>query len=146
MEKIIHKQFEKVVNKYPEQIAINDASGILTYSTLNSRANQLAYSIAEQTGNRREPVVFLLEHGSCQMVAMMGILKSGNFYIPLDPEFPLVHLKAMLVDSGTEIIVTNNINANFTIDTCIEFKETVIVGWTFKIGRQNHQCIRTSPF
>ena len=76
----IPERFEKQVSLYPNQLAVKYGDVSYTYAELNSLANQLARGILANNGNGEVPVAFLLEHGTAQIVAILGILKAGKFY------------------------------------------------------------------
>ena len=75
----IPKRFEKQVGQYPDRLALKYGDERLTYSELNHGANQVAHAILNKYKNKDKPVAFLLEHGTSQITAMLGILIAGNF-------------------------------------------------------------------
>ena len=74
----------------------------LTYAGLNQQANRLAQTLLEQIGGRQERVAFLLGHGIQPIVAILGILKAGGCYVPLDPVWPEAQLAAVLPSSARQ--------------------------------------------
>ena len=106
----IPERFEKQVSLYPNQIAMKYGDISYTYAELNSSASQLARGILANHGNGEVPVAFLLEHGTAQIVAILGILKSGKFYVPLDASFPLDRIAYMYEDSRAGLLITNDRN------------------------------------
>ncbi|MCK4258506.1 MAG: non-ribosomal peptide synthase/polyketide synthase [Halanaerobiales bacterium] len=105
-EKTIHQLFEEQVKKTPENIAICFKDKQLSYRELNEKANQLANSLREN-GLRENQLVGLMVYRSIEMmVGLMGILKAGGVYLPIDLEFPEERIKYMLEDSNTEILLT----------------------------------------
>ena len=101
-------RFEKMVEWYPNHPAIKQDGTTYTYSQINKQANQVANVILMELGEYRGPVAFLVDHGLPQVIAILGILKSGNAYIVLDPEFPRDRLAFMLSDSEAPLILTNS--------------------------------------
>jgi amino acid adenylation domain-containing protein len=85
---------------------------VLTYDELNHRANRAAHSIlrAQETAST-EPIATLFEHGVDAVIGMLGALKAGDFYVPLDLAFPDARMTQILEDSGARIILTNGMNA-----------------------------------
>ena len=57
---------------------------------------------------RDKPIAILLEQGPQIIAAMLGVLKAGHFYVPLDPAYPLPRLTYMLEDSQAVLLITNN--------------------------------------
>jgi amino acid adenylation domain-containing protein len=106
----IPERFEKQVSLYPNQLAMKYGDISYTYAELNSSANQLARGILANHGNGEVPVAFLLEHGTAQIVAILGILKAGKFYVPLDASFPLDRIAYMFEDSQAGLLITNGRN------------------------------------
>jgi len=106
-------RFEKQAALYPDNLAIKDGDTSLTYAEFNTLTNLVAHYILEKMGDYRGPIAFLLEHGASQMVAIFGILKSGNGYVALDPDFPRARLEFMISDSETPLMITNSKNLNF---------------------------------
>lgn len=78
----------------------------LTYRQLNERANQMARYLLGQGVQNDKIVAVLLERSSDMIVAMLGALKTGAGYLPLDPEVPQERLSFMLKDSGAQALIT----------------------------------------
>lgn len=103
---LIHGRFEAQAALTPEAVAVNLADRRLTYRELNHRANQLAHYLrARNIG----PDVFV---GICSdrtvelVVGLLGILKAGGTYVPIDPQYPPERRAFMLQDSKSSIILT----------------------------------------
>ena len=77
---------------------------------MNQAANRLALAILELRGAQAEPVAFLLAHGCPQIVAILGILKAGKIYVPLDPSHPQARSAAVLYNALPGLLVTDNAN------------------------------------
>jgi non-ribosomal peptide synthetase component F len=71
----------------------------------------MARAILAQHGGGEEPIASILEQGAPAIAAIFGVLKAGKFYVSLDPTFPHAHLTAMLEDSQSSLLVTNNAQA-----------------------------------
>lgn len=102
----IVKELEKIVEKYPNNIAVKDSNMSYTYNELNKRANILANKILEN-GNSSEIIAFSLKRSVDIVVTILGILKSGHTYMPIDPEYPTERINFMLENSGTKVLITN---------------------------------------
>ncbi|MCS6844354.1 MAG: condensation domain-containing protein, partial [Caldilineales bacterium] len=79
---------------------------VLTYAELEVRANQLARHLMAQGVQPGETVGLLVERSPDLIVGLLGILKAGAAYLPLDPAFPPERIAFMLADSGTRVVVT----------------------------------------
>jgi amino acid adenylation domain-containing protein len=110
IDKSITELFEKQVRACPNRIAVRTRHHVFTYDELNRAANRLANAIVGQRGRGEENIALLLEHDALQIVAILGVLKSGRIYIPLDPSYPLRRLGYMLEDSQAELLLTNQTN------------------------------------
>jgi len=113
IEQSIPERFEQQVTKYPDRLAVKTKNHELTYDELNRAANRMARAILEQCGERQEPVALLFEQGASLIVALLGVLKAGKFYVPLGPSYPHARLNFMLADSQAGVMATNS--KNFTM-------------------------------
>ena len=110
IEQSIPERFEKMAARYPDCIAIKTQSRTLTYRELNEQANRLARALLVKRGERQESVMLLFEHGSQEVTALLGTLKAGKFYVPLDPSFPPDRIRMILHDCGASVLATNRLN------------------------------------
>ena len=110
IEQSILARFEQQVARYPDRLAIKTENQQITYDELNKAANRLARAILAQRGEGEEAVALMLEHGAPILTGILGVLKAGKIYTPLDPSFPRSRLKYMLENSEAGCIVTDNQN------------------------------------
>jgi amino acid adenylation domain-containing protein/non-ribosomal peptide synthase protein (TIGR01720 family) len=102
----LHQLFEAQVERMPDAVAVMCNAQQLTYSLLNRRANQLAHSL-RTLGVGPEVGVGLCVGRSLEMVVgLLGILKAGGVYVPLDPAYPPERLAYMLADARVAVLVT----------------------------------------
>ncbi|NER92228.1 amino acid adenylation domain-containing protein, partial [Moorena sp. SIO3A2] len=105
-DKCIHQLFEEQVEKNPDAIAVVFEEQKLTYSQLNSKANQLAHYL-QKLGVVPETLVGICVERSVEMVVgLLAILKAGGAYVPLDPNYPTSRLHYMVEDAQLSIILT----------------------------------------
>ena len=104
----IHQLFEIQANKTPEKIAVIFESQQFTYKQLNEKANQLANYLKSVGVEAETRVGICLERSEKMLVGLLGILKAGGTYIPLDPAFPEERLRFMVEDSGVGFLVTDS--------------------------------------
>ena len=98
--------FESQVKLTPDATALIFEHNTLTYKELNERANRLAHRLIAE-GISTESIVGIALPRSLEMViGLLGILKSGAAYLPLDPEYPAERLRWMLEDSGVGLVLT----------------------------------------
>ncbi len=108
IDKSIPDRFEQQVRKYPRHIAVKIRDRIVTYWELNEFANRIGRAILGQSAERTKPVGLLLEKGEPVIAAMLGALKTGRAYIPLDPAHPYARIQRQLDDAGAELLITDN--------------------------------------
>ncbi len=95
----IHQLFEAQVERTPDAVAVVFEEEQLTYRELNAQANQLAHRL-QALGVKPEVLVGVCMERSLKMlVGLLGILKAGAAYVPLDPAYPPERLAFMLEDS-----------------------------------------------
>ncbi len=101
----IQEIFEEQAEKYPQQIAVKIREEALTYKELNEQANQLA-RVLRKVGVKRGQIVGLMTERSLEMmIGMLGIIKAGGAYMPIDPEYPQDRKEFMLRDSQTSFLL-----------------------------------------
>lgn len=121
-ERTIHSLFEEVVEKYQDKIALRYMEEYITYKELNEKSNQIARKLRE-VGVKPDSIVALMCTRSIDMFSgMLGILKAGGCYLPIDPQFPKERIRYMLDDSKTEILVIQK-----ELSTLLEFDGNRVV-------------------
>jgi amino acid adenylation domain-containing protein len=105
-DKCIHQLFEEQFERAPEAIAVEFDNQQITYRDLNSRANQLAHHLICLGIGPKKLVGICVERSIEMVVGLMGILKAGGTYVPLEPAYPRERLNFMLKDSGITVLLT----------------------------------------
>jgi amino acid adenylation domain-containing protein len=98
--------FERQARLNPESIALSDEAERLSYRELNERANQLAHRLRELGVGPEVPVALCLERGIEMVVGILGVLKAGGAYLPLDPLYPRERLALILADAAAPVLLT----------------------------------------
>lgn len=110
-EETIEQLFERAASRTPERIAIVEPGERISYGELNERAGRIAGAL-RAAGVKRGDVVGLSIGRSARLIAaMLGVLKAGAAYMPLDVEEPGVRLGDMLCEVGPAAILTAHVNA-----------------------------------
>ena len=102
----VHQMFEAQVTRTPDAIAITWGGQNLTYSEVNRRANQLAQYLRKRDVGPGALVGICMERSLEMIVGVLGTLKAGAAYVPLDPDYPQERLKFMLEDSAAAVLLT----------------------------------------
>jgi amino acid adenylation domain-containing protein len=116
----VHQLFEQNHSEYAEAIAVSFGKQTLSYQTLNEQANRVANYLIQQDIGKGHYVGIFAERSIELVVAMLGILKSGAAYIPIEPKTTKDRLKDIVQDSGMSMILTQqafaqNLSENQTI-------------------------------
>ncbi|GHG84268.1 non-ribosomal peptide synthetase [Comamonas sp. JC664] len=102
----LHGLFEAQAARRPEAIAARFETQALTYGELDARANQVANHLRQLGIEPGDRVGLFLERSLELLVGMLGILKAGAAYVPLDPVYPADRLAHILDDSGVSLLLT----------------------------------------
>jgi amino acid adenylation domain-containing protein len=102
----VHELFETQVAKAPEALAVVYGKRQLTYAQLNRQANQLAHYLHKLGIKPDSRVAICMDRGIEMLVALLGVLKAGAAYVPLDPAHPQRRLQRMFQDSSPEVVLT----------------------------------------
>jgi tyrocidine synthetase-3 len=113
--KTIHQLFEEQVARTPESVAVvcverraeSSEQLQITYHELNKKANQLAFILNEKgVETDPNPIVGIMTESSLEMViGILGILKAGAAYLPIDPDYPRERIEYMLKDSNAVVLL-----------------------------------------
>ncbi|HEX6864438.1 MAG TPA: condensation domain-containing protein, partial [Thermoanaerobaculia bacterium] len=107
-EATIHGLFEERAELQPRALAAVWQGESLTYAELDERANRLARLLRERGVGPGVPVGVWMERSLDMIVAVLGILKAGGHYLPLDPSWPAERAEAILAASKTPVVVTRS--------------------------------------
>ncbi|MDI6530868.1 amino acid adenylation domain-containing protein [Bacillus mycoides] len=106
-DKTIHQLFEEQVERTPDRVAICLEDKELTYRELNDRSNQLARYILKKNVTKGTVIGISTTHSLETIIGILGILKAGAVYLPIDPQYPSERVNYMLQDSDINILFTN---------------------------------------
>ncbi|MCW3112576.1 MAG: linear pentadecapeptide gramicidin synthetase LgrD, partial [Segetibacter sp.] len=109
-DKSIAELFEDQVIKSPKAIAVLFEEEEMTYEELNARSNQFAHYLRDKGVKRETLVPICIERGLNMIVGLLGILKSGGAYVPIDPHYPVERIQNMLADTGACLVVSSSQN------------------------------------
>jgi amino acid adenylation domain-containing protein len=107
-EQTVHGLFEAQAARTPDAVAVRFEDLSLSYSELNARANRLAHHLRSLGAGRGSLVGIWMERSADMVVAVLGVLKAGAAYVPLDPAFPKDRIDYMMEDAELRIVVTQS--------------------------------------
>lgn len=102
----IHGWFERTAARFPDRTAVTCEGAALSYAELNRRANRLAHCLRAAGVTPGTPVAVCLERSTELVAALLGILKSGGAYLPIDLSYPAERLAFMLEDACAPVFLT----------------------------------------
>jgi D-alanine--poly(phosphoribitol) ligase subunit 1 len=99
--------FEKTLKEFSSKVAIDDNQGNLTFNELNVNSVKVAGSILNCLNEFRKPIPVYIPKSRWSVVSFLGIMKSGNFYVPLDVKSPVERTLKILEALNSECIITD---------------------------------------
>lgn len=105
-EQCVHHAFEAQAAASPDAIAVVFEGSLYTYGELNRRANQLAHYLIKMGAGPEVQIALCMERSIEMMVGLMGILKAGAAYVPLDPTYPKERIDFVLEDVQSPVVLT----------------------------------------
>ncbi len=105
---LLHKIIERQVAATPNAPALTFETTTLSYDEVNRRANQLAHHLIKLGVGANELVGVCAERSIQMVIALLGTIKAGGAYMPLDPEYPADRLGLMLQDARPKAVLTQN--------------------------------------
>jgi len=102
----VHQLFEAQVELTPDAVAVSFYDDYLTYNQLNRKANQLAHHLSTLGVGPDVLVGICMERSLEMVIGLLGVLKAGGAYLPLDPTYPAERLAFMLEDAQAPVLLT----------------------------------------
>lgn len=144
-DKSIHRLFEEQVARTPDRVAVESGDERLTYQELNAFANQIARRLRKLGVGPDAPVGLCIDRSAEMMAGLLGILKAGGGYVPLNPEQPRERLAFMLNDAHLRVVVTKEGLSSRLHDSGVRF---VCVdsdyGLIAQEGAEDLDCVATA--
>ncbi len=104
----IVREFEKTVEKYPDNIAVGINGIEVTYKELKRKADIFAHYLIEKGVKAEDKVILYVDKSVEMIAAMLGTLKAGGAFVPIDPVTPMERVQYIISDSQANIIITND--------------------------------------
>ncbi|MDM0000244.1 amino acid adenylation domain-containing protein [Variovorax sp. J22P240] len=102
----VHAMFDRQVAAREDAIALIGEDGLLSYRELADRAERMARRLQARGVRAGDTVGVMLDRSSAAVVALLGILKAGAVYVPVQPDFPAERIAFMLTHSDVGLVVT----------------------------------------
>lgn len=107
----LHSRFEAAAAEHPGSIAVIDGTREITYADLDGRSAAVAAHLRQWSAGPESLVGVCMQRGADLVVAMLGILRSGAAYVPLDPAYPRERIDFILGDAHVDVVVTDAASA-----------------------------------
>ena len=107
-EGLINKIFENAAQENPQKTILYAEDGEVTYDELNKKANRIANALIKRGINVEDRVMFMMRRSSDLIAAVLGIVKAGAAFIPIDPNYPKNRINQILEDSDSKFVITSS--------------------------------------
>jgi non-ribosomal peptide synthetase component F len=124
----IGRRFERVAERWPERIALDTGSERLRYRELDAAANRVAKRVREVCGPEPARVALIFERPLALIPSLLGVLKAGAVYLPVDPTFPAARVAYVLKDAEAELVLCDDETESFARDLAAGGRALVNVG------------------
>jgi len=115
----IPERFARVVRAYPDRLAVKVRTAQVCYRELDRLSNGIANALLLESDLESTPIALLVDRGILPLAMMLGVLKAGKFFIPLDPSWPTVRICQILKESQARVLLTTRQTHTFTTNlTC----------------------------
>jgi amino acid adenylation domain-containing protein len=102
----LHEQFAEQAARNPDAIAVADAQERISYGELERRSNQLARELVSQGVEAGALVAICMDRSVELLVAMLGVLRTGAAYVPIEPTYPPQRQELLMADAGAVTLIT----------------------------------------
>jgi amino acid adenylation domain-containing protein len=107
----IHERFTDAVGRMPDEIAVSAAGVALTYQEVHAAANRLGRRLKALGVGPQTPVAVLTQRSTDVVVALLGVLKTGGFYLPLHESYPPDRLQSIVDDARVRVLLSDRATA-----------------------------------
>ena len=103
--------FERTADRRAESVALQDGDSHHTYADLRARAERIAARLRVSGAGPDRAIGLCLERSPALIYCVLGILRSGAAYVPIDPAYPADRIALMLEDARPPVVITDRMNA-----------------------------------
>ena len=109
---ILHKRFESQAVEKANDVALVASDATLTYGKLNEKSNRIANALIKKGVKPKSNVLIMLERSSNLIASILGVLKAGCAFVPIDPEYPRERINYIYENSQADYIISNETSKN----------------------------------
>lgn len=106
---LLHACFEEQAQRRPNHPALECNGESLSYAELDSRADRVARKLRADGVQSESLIALYLAKSADLFVAMLGVLKAGAGYVPIDPKFPIGRINSIIEDAKIEVVLTDRV-------------------------------------
>ncbi|MET8624494.1 amino acid adenylation domain-containing protein [Kitasatospora sp. NPDC004669] len=103
----LHKAISARAAEHPDRLAVRAGTDSLTFAELEERAGRIAGLLRAHGVGVESPVGILMGRSVSLAPAIVGVLKAGGYYVPMDPAYPAQRLQGMIEDCGARVVLTD---------------------------------------
>ncbi|WP_148298888.1 non-ribosomal peptide synthetase, partial [Paenibacillus pini] len=100
-------RLKTIVQRYPHKVALSDKQGDITYEELEQRSDLVARYLIQQGFKTEDMAVISVNQDNELILLMIGVIKAGGVYIPVDPNYPMDRISFILKDSGAKFFISS---------------------------------------
>jgi len=117
VEQSVWQALQEPFSRFADRVAISDQTGSLTFRELEARVERIAATIQAQGLGEKRAIALLLAHGAPFIAALLAVLKTGHYYVPLNPSNSVDANRQILRDAEACLILTDSENADVAKNT-----------------------------
>jgi amino acid adenylation domain-containing protein len=106
LKETVAARFGEIVRRFPDRPAVQTAGCTLTYRELNALANTVGQAVQQAAGSAAT-IALLLGHDASMVAGLIGVVKAGCSYVPIDPGAPPARIRSILEEAGIAVVVTD---------------------------------------
>lgn len=115
IDQTMHDVFDQTVQKYPQKVALQDATKTLTFSEIQIQADSIAQLLMEKEIQVGDYVAVYMQRSMEAIISMLGVMKAGAIYVPLSPDNPDERNEYILKDTQAKFVLTDAITTEKAI-------------------------------
>jgi acyl-coenzyme A synthetase/AMP-(fatty) acid ligase/thioesterase domain-containing protein len=134
----VHQAFTLVAKRYGDNASIEGDNQTFTYQQLEHLSGVMANGLLETGFDRTRPVAIHCRHQPMMFPLILGILKAGGFYLPLDPNLPPLRIERILQETQPQILVTDQDKVDFLEGQWLSSIRTLTISGLLGAGERSH--------